>query len=701
MTPDVFEERPLDIAVPFYRNSHLVSPLFQSLGQATVVCELARLRASIIAVNDSPDDLELKERLRCEVAKMTDRVPCELLENRDNIGFLRSVNQVLQRALDEGHDVIILNSDTIIYPGALSEMQDVAYLDSMIGFVSPRSNNATICSLPHQDQYRALPPAESYAIFRELHVHLPRFQFVPVAVGFCLFIKWEILKEFGLFDERYGQGYHEENDLMMRANRCGYRAALANRAWVYHVGEVSFSSSQSPKAIQEGRNVRLLNERFPEYQPSIRRYFNSDRYEAERLLPGLLCDRNGRLDLLFDFSNLGPYHNGTFVVCKKILERAGQLWSQFNIYVMVSDEARRFHELDQLHGVYFVPLNVQRKFAIGFRFGQPFASQQMSRLSSLAAVNIYGMLDPIALDCLYLNEANQDDLETLWSAVFEHADGVVYISDVVCELFRRRFRRRDGLRELVAYPSLDIQDYKSCLDSCRVPERHILVIGNKFEHKRISVTVDALSHAFPRDKIVVVGTEQAARQNVLFLGSGYLNSKEMHEVFSGSRFVVFPSLYEGFGFPALEGLAYEKPVLARSIPVMRAIQQKLGKPDNLILFSSTGELIELLRQGFPAWRGQCQNKASEPVENWNSTALRIGEFLEESIRSLDFENVLLPRICKMHLLGQPADATGDVMVRLGAQEVLAAEIEKIYASWSWKLTSPMRWLGAKYLRAIE
>ena len=50
-------------------------------------------------------------------------------------------------------------------------------------------------------------------------------------------------------------------------------------------------------------------------------------------------------------------------------------------------------------------------------------------------MNVYGMFDPIAFDCLYLNHENPDDLETLWAAVFEHADGVIYISDFVADCF--------------------------------------------------------------------------------------------------------------------------------------------------------------------------------------------------------------------------------------------------------------------------
>jgi hypothetical protein len=96
--PEAFKDKPVDVVISFYRNSHLVSPLFESLEPASVVQELAGLRASIVAVNDSPDDLDLTESLRRAAAKINPQTPCELLENDANIGFVRSVNRGLQRA---------------------------------------------------------------------------------------------------------------------------------------------------------------------------------------------------------------------------------------------------------------------------------------------------------------------------------------------------------------------------------------------------------------------------------------------------------------------------------------------------------------------------------------------------------------------------------------------------------------------------
>jgi GT2 family glycosyltransferase/glycosyltransferase involved in cell wall biosynthesis len=709
-------DRALDIIIPFYRNADLVAPLFRSFEET--LTELKDLACTIVAVNDSPDDLELERALTAATNALSSSLSCRVIRNERNLGFVRSVNGAARKSVAARHDVVLLNSDTIVFPGAMREIQRVADCDPLIGFVSPRSNNATICTFPAQEEFQHIAPSDSNAIFRQICSYLPEFHFVPTAVGFCLYVKLEVLEEFGFFDETYGAGYNEENDLIMRANRCGYRAALANRAFVYHIGESSFSTSSSPKQSLEEKNAALLRNRYPEYTPSVNKYFNSEHYQAERLITGLLPDRTGRLDLVFDFSSVGPYHNGTFEACKEILVRATRTWRQFNLFVMASEEAIRFHRLDELERIFFISPTTQRKFALAFRFGQPFDYEQLFRMSRIAPLNVYGMLDPIAYDCLYLNNV---DLDAIWGAVFAHADGVIYISDFVEEQFRRRFRCRAGLREQVTYLSLDYRDYINENEGRSPDGSYILVVGNAFAHKRVPATVDALSNAFPRDKLVVLGLPEDHRQNVISYQSGNLSEKQMDQLLRGARFVVFPSVYEGFGIPVVKSLAYRKPVMARSIPTNCAIKEKLGENDNFILYSSTGELVERLQRGFPQWKGR-GDRFGDTSGGWDAIAEQIGRFLCEVSRSVSFSDVLVPRLQHMRLLEEkeqlrsraraalsksPApDNAGiahagpslaELDQAIAALRAREAQIEDIYHSWSWRITAPMRRLAEIYL----
>src|ERR1700761_3997412 len=124
---------PIDLIIPFYRQPGLVKSLFESLHR--VGGELASLGCQVIAVNDSPDDEELKLRLREAAANLAGVAPCRIIENERNIGFGRSVNAAAVESVAQRRDVLLLNSDTIVFPGAISEMYRVANLDPMIGFV--------------------------------------------------------------------------------------------------------------------------------------------------------------------------------------------------------------------------------------------------------------------------------------------------------------------------------------------------------------------------------------------------------------------------------------------------------------------------------------------------------------------------------------------------------------------------------------
>jgi GT2 family glycosyltransferase len=643
-TTGVSSSRPIYVVAPFYRKPELVESLFDSLEPC--VDELKDLQCTLLAINDSPEDLELAEALRDAANGRLCDVPFLLRENVVNLGFVKSVNRGLKEAVKAGADVILLNSDTIVYPGAFREMQRVAYLDPMIGFVSPRTNNATICSFPHQEEFRKLEPDDSYAIFRELSVHLPAFHYVPTAVGFCMFIKLDILREFGLMDEKYGKGYNEENDLVMRANRCGFRAALANHAFVYHIGESSFSVSDVPKSTHEERNAALLKSRYPEYMEHVHAFIDGAHYRGEVLLRGLLKDKRGRYDIVFDFSSFGDHHNGTFEAAKQILIHAAKSWKDiFNIHVLVSDLAARFHDLHEIQGIFLVPTDTTRVFAIAFRFGQPFVFDVITRMSHLAVFNVYSMLDPIAWDCLYLN---RDELDEMWRAVFLHADATMYISDFVADQFHLRFQLRPGLKELVSYLSLDTQDYKETLNGVPSQGDYLLVIGNSFAHKNVRPTVDALSKEFPREKIVALGLEHTGAQNVIGYASGRLSEEELEGMFLNASAVIFPSFYEGFGIPIIRSLSCHKPLLARSIAVNQDLYEKLGRPEDFILYDSTEELVDRLKEGIPEWKNSVQSACNK--YDWATSTKEMGAFLSALTESVSFSGVLLPRLNYTQLL---------------------------------------------------
>jgi GT2 family glycosyltransferase/glycosyltransferase involved in cell wall biosynthesis len=625
----------LAIIVPFHRHEELVHPLVESL----LVCrdEFNSLDAIVLAINDSPGHAPLAEALAEAESRCRGAIRFEIVTNPENIGFLRSANRGMERAVAAGRDVLLLNSDTVVFPGAITEMVRVAGLDPMIGFVSPRSNNATIASLPVQESLRHRSAEESFRDHARLAGHLPAFHYVPTAIGFCLLVKQRMLAEFGLFDEAYGAGYNEENDLVMRANRCGYRAVLANRAFVYHRGETSFGTATRRGLEQE--NARRLAGRYPEYPRVVAAYESGPVHRAERMLSAILPDREGRHGLVFDCSDVGSYHNGTIEAATLLLRGfAARHGGRYRLAVIIHAEHARFHGLDRIAGVEVLPVDTDQTFAVGLRVGQPFTRESLLRLNRLAVRTAWFMLDTITWDCMALVNP---DLDWIWRQVFAHGDAVIYNSDFTRRQYATRFSAAAGLRHLVSPHSLDPAEY---LPAGGRPGRTggpILVVGNRFPHKHVGPTVDALMRALPRESAVVcVGLDRHPDARVTCLQSGSLSAERMESLYEEAGLIVFPSHYEGFGFPILKALAYRKPIVIRDTDLAREMKAALGNSPNIVLCGTTAELVDTVAQRPPAW-------IPEPPASrrgWAASVDEIAEVLDGLIARPDAFDPLCRRL---------------------------------------------------------
>ena len=62
-------------------------------------------------------------------------------------------------------------------------------------------------------------------------------------MGFCLVIRREVVERIGSFDERFGVGCFEDDDFCRRALQAGYRAVIAEDAFVHHFGTRTFLGS--------------------------------------------------------------------------------------------------------------------------------------------------------------------------------------------------------------------------------------------------------------------------------------------------------------------------------------------------------------------------------------------------------------------------------------------------------------------------
>ena len=252
------------IIVPIYRGVTVTKVCIES-----VLAHRNPATDQLILINDCSPDTEMAGML----AAYRTAPNVIFLENSENLGFVGTVNRGM--AMSRGLDVVLLNSDTVMFAGGLDELARVAYANPGIGTVTAMSSNATIFSYPSAEMREASLPDISWADLAALALadNAGTCEDVPTGHGFCMFIKREVIKRIGLLDEAFGRGYGEENDFCARAAALGYRNVAAGGVLVEHKESISFGNE---RASLLALNQPRLNARYPEYTPLIMEFEKQD-----------------------------------------------------------------------------------------------------------------------------------------------------------------------------------------------------------------------------------------------------------------------------------------------------------------------------------------------------------------------------------------------------------------------------------------
>ncbi len=207
----------VSVCIPLYGGEEDIRLCLESLERCRDL-----LHEVIVVDNASPDGA-------AEIAASHEFVT--LIRNAENLGFAKASNQGYEAS--SGEVVLFLNSDTIVPRVGLLELIASLEGSGAVAAAGPHSNNvfgaqwveATYTSLGTIDLF-----AEAFAR-REVEDRE-----TDMLVGFCLAVRRRVLEELGAFDESFGVGTFEDNDLCYRFRRAGYRLMIASKAYVHHSG---------------------------------------------------------------------------------------------------------------------------------------------------------------------------------------------------------------------------------------------------------------------------------------------------------------------------------------------------------------------------------------------------------------------------------------------------------------------------------
>jgi GT2 family glycosyltransferase/glycosyltransferase involved in cell wall biosynthesis/SAM-dependent methyltransferase len=260
----------------------MVMPVYNAYEKTVRSCETVLKHAvgewALVVVDDASPD----RRVAAYLAELAAREPrVRVLTNDVNGGFVVTANRGM-RAAAADHDVLLLNSDIEATEGFLRRLQEAAYCTRDTGVVTPFSNNATICSVPAPNQDNELPAGFSVDEMHELVAasSLRRHHEVPTGVGFCMYIRREVLKDIGYFDEEaFGRGFGEENDFCERAKKASCRLRLCDSQFIFHAGKSSFGAEGHALS---GKHAAILEARHPGYHAAVARFCVADPVRGTR-----------------------------------------------------------------------------------------------------------------------------------------------------------------------------------------------------------------------------------------------------------------------------------------------------------------------------------------------------------------------------------------------------------------------------------
>lgn len=191
-------------------------------------------------------------------AMVRERFPwVQLIENETNLGFALANNQAMVQA--KGRYVLLLNSDTVVHPGALDGLLAFMATHPDAGACGARLLNGDgslqpSCQpmlTPEREFWRLtfLERAWSRATYpmQTWDTITPRR--VEILKGACLLLRRAALDHVGLLDPGYFM-YTEEVDLCYRLARAGWTLWYVPQAVVTHFGEASSQQMAETMYVQ-------------------------------------------------------------------------------------------------------------------------------------------------------------------------------------------------------------------------------------------------------------------------------------------------------------------------------------------------------------------------------------------------------------------------------------------------------------------
>jgi GT2 family glycosyltransferase/tetratricopeptide (TPR) repeat protein len=223
------ERSPVSIVIPAWNAWHATRDCLDSLRPTLGV------RDEVIVVDNGSDDDTLKELQKYSWVKV--------IHHDENQGFAKGNNSGAREAQ---HDILVfLNNDTMLPSRWLDELIFPLDKDEKVGATGPMSNFVSGAQLVADAAYEKTQSIAEFKKFaRDWQAeHTSQIEETDRLVGFCIAIRKTAFEQVGGWDERYGLGGFEDDDMCKGLTNNNWKLLICKGSFVHHTGHVTFSDN--------------------------------------------------------------------------------------------------------------------------------------------------------------------------------------------------------------------------------------------------------------------------------------------------------------------------------------------------------------------------------------------------------------------------------------------------------------------------
>lgn len=589
-------------------------------------------RNKVLLINDmGPDWEKIENNILSEIEGYEN---FQYFRNDKNLGFVKTCNRAVFELDHSENDILLLNSDTEVTPGFLEEMQSVLYAAEKHGVVCPRSNNATLLTIPVKNELnRNITASESYSVYLQIKDSLPKQQVMPTGVGFAFLIKRELIKQYGLFDEIYSPGYNEENDFCMRINQYGFNVLMANRAYVFHHESRSFGEK---KHKLDEEHARILSKRYPYYWNRVDLYFSAQMSVVDYYADLLSDEIYPKKRILISLYEMPAAYNGTAQHGLLLLENFYRLFKdKYEIGVLVNAAANDFFDISSRYPNVFLPEQLTQRYHLAYVPSQIIHIEHLHILNRVCVRYAFCMQDIISIRSSYLLVEDWER-EAVFRKSIKYCSGIVPFShfslDDMVDYYSEEFDKRKIYTKIVYLAGVEDQIENTDAVFELPYTEYFVVLGNQYKHKNLDLIIDSLHTS--KHNFIIIGSKNdgSITENIFGYKSGNLSNDFLHSILQNSIGIIFPSVYEGFGLPILNAINYNKKIIINNNPLNREQVDVLKYYKNNIYLFDGGEEIEeyldkIKRDPVPQF-----DRANYKERTWTNVAEEVEKALEEILK---------------------------------------------------------------------